>query len=213
MKLDRELLQKYYDEAPEGESGDVVRSIANALIRVETFLDEQADYAATMADQALTQATMAGVCAESGSIMGTAVAETKEMAAAILGQKPIEIIEGDGVHFSLKNTYWAMRVIGTSILRSMKKTDGSYANAVEIRVTIPDLGDVLITGQRKSGKTPIELFREQEERAKVAEYKLHILGENLGNVVAKMAHQEGLHLVPNLQALIAEAKQLLGRFA
>ena len=213
MNLDREKLQKFYDEAPEGESGDVVRLLANALMRVETFLDEQVDFASTMAEKAYALAILADVRAEPGSIMGKLISSTKEMANAILSNKPIEVIEGDGVHFELKKTYWAIRVIGGALLRSMQKPDGSLLNAVEIQVTTPEMGDVLITAQRKSGKTPLDLLHEQEKRATVAEDKLRLLGENLGNVVAKMAHVGQPYVKETMKDLIGAAKRLLGQFA
>jgi hypothetical protein len=170
-----------------------------------------------MALKAQSLATMAEVVAEKNSILWSSASSVHEMASDLLDGITVEPklrqLNYDGGQLTMALSHWGALVIATSLAKTLKKSDGGFWNFVEIKLVSDEAGEIVVTMQRTCGKTPGDLRREQEERAIIAEDKLRLLGENLGNVVAKMAHVEQPYVKETMKDLIGVAKRLLGQFA
>ena len=98
----------------------------------------------------------------------TELAALREMLAGD-GGKVVSLIEG-----RLQVRHWAVRLLSCSLGESFLELGG--VNCVEMEVGHPELGPLLVTIQRKRGKSPLALKGEAEAeverlRAEVAEYE------------------------------------------
>lgn len=68
-------------------------------------------------------------------------------------------VHNNGVTLGFKS-HWAVRMNVYALKESLRKEDGTYWNNIEMKMTDAKLGELLVTLQRKPGKTPGDIIAE-----------------------------------------------------
>jgi len=172
MELNTEkLLEIIEDPSRDG----LAKTLAGFLISAEEEFEKLRQTLLVLARQADDVVTIAESIAQLDPILTESTKNLKKIVAALeRGEQEDPVaheftFKGDTCSATI--THWGARVLAESMVGALKKKDGYY-NFMEWTFTHPSAGALVVTAQRKLGKTAVDLLK--EANARIAQLELEL---------------------------------------